>query len=43
MDRHALPHGAKGIEGDGFAVGFGDDRIVFVPKAALDTGAGNDE
>lgn len=33
MDRNALPHGAKGIEGDGFAVEFRDDKIVFVPKS----------
>ena len=30
---YALPHGAKGIEGDGFAVEFRADKIVFVPKA----------
>lgn len=33
MERYALPHGAKGIEGDGFAVEFRADKIVFVPKA----------
>jgi hypothetical protein len=32
MDRNALPHGAKGIEGEGFAVEFRYDKIVFVPK-----------
>jgi hypothetical protein len=36
MDRYALPHGAKGIEGDGFAVEFRDDKVVFVPKSAAD-------
>src|SRR5437016_440511 len=33
MEPYALPHGAKGIEGDGFAVEFRADKIVFVPKA----------
>ena len=33
MDRWALPHGAKGIEGDGFAVEFRDDKIVCVTKS----------
>jgi hypothetical protein len=33
MVRYALPHGAKGIEGDGFAVEFRADKIVFVPRA----------
>jgi hypothetical protein len=33
MEPYALPHGAKGIEGDGFAVEFRGDKIVFVPKA----------
>jgi hypothetical protein len=32
MDRYGLPHGAKGIEGEGFAVAFGGDKIVFVAK-----------
>ena len=36
MDRCALPHGARGIEGDGFAVEFRDDKIVFVPKSTGD-------
>ena len=34
MDRYTLPHGAKGIEGEDFAVLFGDDKVVFVPKSA---------
>src|SRR5260370_29826074 len=33
MEPYALPYGAKGIEGDGFAVEFRGDKIVFVPKA----------
>lgn len=33
MEPYALPLGAKGIEGDGFAVEFRGDKIVFVPKA----------
>ncbi len=31
MDRYTLPHGAKGIEGEDFAVEFGADKLVFVP------------
>lgn len=34
MDRYRLPHGAKGIESEDFAVQFGDDKVVFVPKSA---------
>ena len=33
MEPYALPDGAKGIEGDGFAVEDRADKIVFVPKA----------
>lgn len=33
MDRYSLPHGAKGIEAEAFAVAFGGDKIVFVPKS----------
>jgi hypothetical protein len=33
MEPYALPFGAKGIEGDGFAVEFRGDKIVFVPQA----------
>lgn len=33
MDRTALRHGAKCIDGDGFAVEFRGDKIVFVPKS----------
>jgi len=33
MEPYALPHGAKGIEGDEFAVEFRGDKIVFVAKA----------
>ena len=29
-----LPHGAKGIEAEDFAVQFGHDKVVFVPKSA---------
>jgi hypothetical protein len=36
MDRNALPYGAKGIEGDGFAVDFRDDKILLVPKSVGD-------
>jgi hypothetical protein len=32
MDRYSLPHGARGIEGDDFAVAFGGDKIVFITK-----------
>jgi hypothetical protein len=38
MDRVGLPHGAKGIESDDFAIEFRGDKIVFVPKSH---GAGN--
>jgi hypothetical protein len=34
MYGRTLPHGARGIEGDSFAVHFCADKIVFVPKAA---------
>jgi hypothetical protein len=34
MGSYILPHGAKGIEGDDFAVAFGGDKVVFVPKSA---------
>ncbi len=33
MDRHILPHGAKGIDADGFAVTFSGDKLVFISKA----------
>jgi len=33
MDRYSLPHGAKGTEAEDFAVAFGSDKIVFVPKS----------
>jgi hypothetical protein len=33
MEPYALPYDAKGIEGDGFAIEFRADKIVFVPKA----------
>jgi hypothetical protein len=33
MDSYALPHGARGIEGENFAVYFGDDKVVVVPKS----------
>ena len=34
MDRYRLPHGAKGVEGEDFAIEAGYDKIVFVPKSA---------
>jgi hypothetical protein len=34
MQRYSLPHGAKGIEGEEFAIEFRGDKIVFVPKSA---------
>ena len=34
MDRYTLPHGAKGIDSDDFALSFGPDRIVFASKPA---------
>ena len=34
MERYVLPHGAKGIGGDDFAIEFGVDKVVFVPKSA---------
>jgi hypothetical protein len=33
MHRRILPHGARGIEGDNFALQFGADKIVFVPSS----------
>ena len=33
MDRYSLPHGAKGIDAEAFAVAFGGDKIVLVPKS----------
>jgi hypothetical protein len=33
MDRSGLPHGAKGIESDEFAIEFRGDKIVFVAKS----------
>jgi len=33
MEGYSLPHDAKSIESDEFAIVFGDDKIVFVPKA----------
>jgi hypothetical protein len=38
MDGYSLPHGAKGIESDDFAVEFRGDKIVFVAKAAAGAG-----
>jgi hypothetical protein len=35
MDRNILPHGAKGIEAEDFAVEAGADKLVFVPKSAV--------
>src|SRR5437764_10432300 len=32
MGRYFLPHGARGIEGEDFAIEFHDDKAVFVPK-----------
>lgn len=37
MDRYSLPHGAKGFEGDGFAISFGADKVVFVAKSRAAT------
>src|SRR5213594_1933042 len=34
MDRYVLPHGAKGIEAEDFALQFGDDKVILVPKSA---------
>lgn len=34
MYRCTLPHGARGIEGDNFALHFCADKIILVPKAA---------
>src|SRR5438445_143745 len=34
MEDHSLPHGARGIEGDDFAIEFRGDKIVFVAKSA---------
>jgi len=34
MDPYSLPHGAKGIESEDFAIEAGRDKIVFVPKSA---------
>jgi hypothetical protein len=36
MDRYCLPHGAKGIEGGDFALQFGGEKIVFIPKPRTD-------
>ena len=33
MGSYTLPHGARGIEGEDFAIAFGGDKIVFVPKS----------
>jgi hypothetical protein len=33
MDRYSLPHGAKGIEGEGFAISLSDDKIVFISRS----------
>ncbi len=33
MERHSLPHGAKGIESDEFVIHFGADKFVFAPKS----------
>jgi hypothetical protein len=38
MDGYSLPHGAKGIESDDFAVEFRGDKIVFVAKATAGAG-----
>lgn len=32
MERHSIPHGAKGIESDEFVVHFGADKFIFAPK-----------
>jgi hypothetical protein len=34
MESYSLPHGAKDIEGEDFAIELRGDKIVFVPKAA---------
>jgi hypothetical protein len=34
MDRYSLPHGAKGLESEEFAIEFRDDKVVFVAKRA---------
>ena len=36
MKRYSLPHGAKGIEGEGFALAFGPDKVIFSPKPLTD-------
>jgi hypothetical protein len=36
MDRNSLPHGAKGIEDEGFAITFGADKVVFIAKPRID-------
>jgi len=33
MEHHTLPHGARGIEGDDFAIQFGNDKIVLPRKS----------
>ena len=33
MDRYSLPHGAKGIEGEGFAISLSGDKIVFISRS----------
>ena len=33
-----LPHGARGIEGDNFALQFLADKIVFVPRSGTENG-----
>ena len=36
MDRYSLPHGARGIEGEGFAAIFGADKVVVIAKPRAD-------
>jgi hypothetical protein len=36
MNRYLLPHGAKGIEAEGFALAFGADKVVFIGKPRID-------
>ena len=34
MEPHSLPHGARGIEGDEFAIEFRGDKVVFIARSA---------
>jgi hypothetical protein len=36
MNRYSLPHGANVFDGEGFAVAFGADKIVFIAKPRAD-------